>query len=120
MDSERLAAEVLHKLKPLCKDKPDTALEHHDPLQLLIATILSAQCTDERVNKVTAVLFKKYKNLDAYIKAKPKEFEQDIRSTGFYRNKAKNILGACKMIKEKFHGKVPSTMEELIELPGVA
>ena len=120
MDSERLAAEVLHKLKPLYKDKPDTALEHHAPLQLLVATILSAQCTDERVNKVTAVLFRKYKSLDAYLKAKPKEFEQDIRSTGFYRNKAKNILGACRMIKEKFGGKVPSTMKELIELPGVA
>ncbi len=120
MDCEKLAAEVLHKFKPLYKDKPGTALKHHNPLQLLISTILSAQCTDERVNKVTEVLFKKYKTLNDYLKANQKEFEQDVRPTGFYRNKAKNILGSCKIIKEKFNGKVPDTMEDLLTLPGVA
>ncbi|MDP2735377.1 MAG: endonuclease III [bacterium] len=88
--------------------------------ELLVSVILSAQCTDKKVNEVTLQLFKKYRTLEDYLKAPPREFEKDIRSTGFYRNKAKNILGAARMIKERFHGKVPRTMEEMLELPGVA
>lgn len=97
-----------------------TALIHSDPWQLLVATILSAQCTDERVNKLTPGLFKKYKNVNAMANASLPELEQDVRSTGFYRNKAKNIIGAAKMVRDLFGGKVPSTMKELIALPGVA
>lgn len=97
-----------------------TALMHKNALQLLIATILSAQCTDKRVNIVTKALFKKYKNAQDFACAGRKAFEKAIRSTGFYRNKAGNIIGAAKMIIEKFNGRVPDSMEELIELPGVA
>ena len=97
-----------------------TALKHKEPLQLLVATILSAQCTDERVNKVTKDLFKKYKKTQDYAKAKQAVFEKEIRSTGFYRNKAKNIIATAKKIGGDFGGKVPDTMEELITLPGVA
>jgi endonuclease-3 len=97
-----------------------TALLHANPLQLLVSTILSAQCTDARVNIVTKTLFKKYKIASDYANADLKEFEQEIRSTGFYRNKAKNVIGAAKMIIDKFKGKVPDSMEELIQLPGVA
>ncbi|MFQ5952687.1 MAG: endonuclease III [Candidatus Omnitrophota bacterium] len=100
--------------------KATTALQHVDPLQLLVATILSAQCTDKRVNMVTKDLFKKYKNAKDYAGAKPLVFEKEIRSTGFYKNKAKNIIAASKMIAEDFGGKVPDTMEELTKLPGVA
>jgi endonuclease III len=96
------------------------ALEHEDPFQLLISTILSAQCTDERVNQVTATLFPKYTNPKAFADANPKELEQDIRPTGFFRNKTKSIMGASKKIVEEFHGEVPRTMEELLTLPGVA
>lgn len=81
---------------------------------------LSAQCTDKMVNKITQKLFKKYKKLGDYVKADPREFEQDIKSSGFYRNKTKNILGAAVMIKKEFGGKVPDTMAELLRLPGVA
>jgi endonuclease-3 len=97
-----------------------TALTFRDPLQLLVATILSAQCTDERVNMVTAVLFKKYHSVEDYANADVRVFEQEIRSTGFYRNKAKNIIGAATMIVQEFGGRVPDTMEDLIRLPGVA
>jgi endonuclease-3 len=96
------------------------ALNHTNPLELLIATILSAQCTDERVNIVTKTLFKKYRSAEDYAKADLKELEQDIRSTGFYRNKAKNIKKCCQMIVGKFSSQVPKTMEEILELPGVA
>jgi endonuclease-3 len=85
-----------------------------------VATVLSAQCTDVMVNRVTERLFKKYKTIDDYAKANLKEFEQDIRSTGFYHNKAKNIINAARLIIEEFNGKVPDTMEKLITLPGVA
>jgi len=95
------------------------ALEFTNPLELLIATILSAQCTDERVNLVTKDLFEKYKTADDYVKIPQEQLEQDIYSTGFYRNKAKNIKGACKSIIDKHNGKVPGTMEELLELDGV-
>jgi endonuclease-3 len=86
----------------------------------MIATILSAQCTDERVNKITPSLFKKYKSVYDFSNAKQPILEQEIRSTGFYKNKAKNIIGAAKKIVKDFEGRVPDTMEELISLPGVA
>lgn len=107
---------ILKKKYPSAK----TALVHRDPLQLLIATILSAQCTDARVNIVTKELFRKYKTAKDYADSDPKKFEQEIRSTGFYKNKAKNIINSCKMIVEKFNGNVPKTMDELMILPGVA
>ena len=96
------------------------ALHHENAFQLLIATILSAQCTDERVNKVTPDLFRKYPTPKDFAVADPRELEQDIRSTGFYRNKTKSILGASKRIVEEFGGKVPRTMEEMLTLSGVA
>ena len=95
-------------------------LNHTNSLELLIATILSAQCTDERVNIVTKTLFKKYRSIEDYAGADLKELEQDIRSTGFYRNKARNIKKCCQMILDKFGSQVPKTMEEILELPGVA
>jgi endonuclease-3 len=94
-------------------------LDFKNPLQLLIATILSAQCTDKRVNMVTPALFKKYRTAMDYAKAKPAELENAIKSTGFFRNKAKSIRAATSMIAEKFNGRVPETMDELRELPGV-
>jgi endonuclease-3 len=95
-------------------------LIHTNPLELLIATILSAQCTDERVNLVTSDLFRKYRSPKDYADAGREAFEKDIRSTGFYHNKAKSIQGACQMVMEKFGSSVPDTMEELLQLPGVA
>jgi len=100
--------------------KVECALNFSNPLELLVATILSAQCTDARVNKVTPALFKKYKTAADYAAADPETFMSEIRSTGFYRNKAKNILAAAKIINEKFNGKVPDNMNDLISLPGVA
>lgn len=96
------------------------ALRHENAFQLLISTILSAQCTDERVNQVTATLFPKYPNAKAFAYANPAKLEQEIRPTGFFRNKTKSIMGASKKIVEEFHGEVPKTMEELLTLPGVA
>lgn len=96
------------------------ALTHDNPFQLLISTILSAQCTDERVNQVTAVLYKQYKTPKDFAYADPKGLEQEIRPTGFFRNKTKSVMGASKKIVEEFHGQVPQTMEELLTLPGVA
>ena len=95
-------------------------LRHDNAFQLLIATILSAQCTDARVNQVTPALFRKYPTAGAFAYANPGELEQDIRSTGFFRNKTKSIVGAGKKIVEDFHGQVPKTMEQLLTLPGVA
>jgi endonuclease-3 len=95
------------------------ALDFKTPLQLLIATILSAQCTDERVNKVTKSLFKKYKRAEDYAIVDLKKLEEDIRPTGFYKNKAKSLKNCCKKIVEDFKGKIPDTLEELITLPGV-
>ncbi|MEE9235726.1 MAG: endonuclease III [Candidatus Acidoferrales bacterium] len=100
--------------------KAACALAHRDPLQLLVATILSAQCTDERVNRVTKPLFKKYKSAKDFAYADPRQFEQEIKSTGFFRAKTKSILGAGKALVEKHKGKVPRTMGEMLELPGVA
>jgi len=115
-------AEVQKIIRLLEREFTDAkiALGYADPLELLVATILSAQCTDERVNIVTETLFKKYRRVEDYAGADLKELEQDIRSTGFYHNKAKNIRNCCKLLIEKHGGKVPKTMEELLELPGVA
>src|SRR3989338_8551513 len=100
--------------------KAHIALRYSNNWELLVAVELSAQCTDTMVNKVTEKLFKKYRTLDDYVNARPEEFEQDIRSTGFYRNKARNILAAAKMVKEKFGGTLPKTMEAMLSIPGVA
>jgi len=105
----------LHKIYP----HPKIALNFTNPLELLVATILSAQCTDERVNAVTAELFRKYRSAKDYATADLAKFEQEIKSTGFYRNKAKSIIAACKAIVEKFHGEIPQSLDELVQLPGV-
>jgi endonuclease-3 len=96
------------------------ALDFENPLQLLIATILSAQSTDKTVNLVTPALFKKYKTTKQFAEAQTPELEKMIHSTGFFRNKAKSVQGACRLLTEKYKGQVPQTMDELLELPGVA
>lgn len=106
---------ILFKVYP----EATCSLDYKEPLELLIATILAAQCTDERVNIVTKDLFKKYTSVYDYANANPEELEQDIKSTGFYRNKAKNIIGCCKKLIKDFNGKVPDNMEDLLSLPGV-
>jgi endonuclease-3 len=115
-------ARVKAILQKLSEAYPDAtcALKHANAFQLLISTILSAQCTDVRVNEVTATLFPKYPNPKAFAYADPNELEKDIRPTGFFRNKTKSIIGASKMIVEEFRGQVPKSMEELLTLPGVA
>jgi endonuclease III len=110
---------ILHLLEQVYPNAK-IVLTYKNPWELLVAVILSAQCTDIMVNKVTEKLFSKYKTLDDYIEADVREFEQDIKSTGFYHNKAKNILASAKLVKEKFKGTVPKTMEEILSLPGVA
>jgi endonuclease-3 len=107
---------ILHKTYP----KSRTALTFRNPLQILVATILSAQCTDERVNQITPMLFQKYKSAEEFARADQGKLEEEIRSTGFFRNKAKNIIGASTQIVEEFSGKVPDNMADLITLPGVA
>lgn len=111
----------LEIVKLLKKEYPQNkiALEYVDPLQLLVATILSAQCTDERVNKVTPGLFKKYRTAGDYADARLPVFEQEIRSTGFYKNKARSIINCCKELLEKYNGRVPDNLLELTKLPGV-
>lgn len=99
---------------------PKIALQFSNNWELMVAVQLSAQCTDKKVNEVTPKLFEKYKTLDDYVNANPKEFESCIHATGFFRNKTKNILGCAKIIKEKYHGELPHTMREMLELPGVA
>jgi len=115
-------ARVLKIIELLEKEYPKakTALHYSSPLEILVATILSAQCTDKRVNIVTKSLFKKYKTAEDYANADLNELEQEIRSTGFYRNKAKNIKNTGRMLVEKFDSQVPNTMEQILELPGVA
>jgi endonuclease-3 len=116
------AARRIKKIHPILeKTYPDAkiALDFRNPLELLIATILSAQCTDVRVNMVTADLFKKYKSPADWVKADIKQVESDIKSTGFYHNKAISIKGASTKIIEQFAGKVPDTMDQLLQLPGV-
>lgn len=108
--------ELLEKEYPNAK----TALNYTNPLELLVATMLSAQTTDERVNIVTKTLFKKYKTPEDYANADLKELKQDVRSTGFYHNRASNLKKSCQMLVEKYNSQVPKTMNQLIELPGVA
>ena len=117
-----MAEERVKKILSLLeKAYPDAGLilRYKNPLELLVATIMAAQCTDVRVNKVTETLFKEYKTAKDYADAKQAVFEQEIRSTGFYKNKAKNIIACCKELVERFEGKVPDTMEDLVTLPGV-
>lgn len=118
-DIQARTDEIVKRLK---KAYPDAhcALDHTTPFELLIATILSAQCTDERVNIVTAELFRKYRGPAAFLEVTQEELERDIHSTGFFRNKAKNIQAACKRIVEEYDGEIPRTMDELLTLGGVA
>jgi len=113
---------VLKILELLEEEHPDAkiALHYTNPLELLVATILSAQCTDKRVNIVTKTLFKKYRKAEDYASADLKKLEADIKSTGFYRNKAKNLKRCCQILVEKFSSQVPKTMKEMLQLPGVA
>ncbi len=115
--------EHAHKVSELLKAEYTTEyrcyLNHETPWQLLFATILSAQCTDARVNIVTADLFRKYPDVESFAGAELKELEEDIRPTGFYHNKAKNIIACARMLLEKYGGDVPSELEELVRLPGV-
>lgn len=117
-DPKRVAT-ILAKLEEAYPEAT-CELTHTNPFQLLISTILSAQCTDVRVNQVTQTLYKKYPTPEAFVYAAPNELEQDIRPTGFFRNKTKSIMGASKAVVEKFGGDVPRTMEEILTLPGVA
>ena len=117
-DPRRVAA-ILAKLEEAYGDAT-CELKHENAFQLLISTILSAQCTDVRVNQVAETLYKKYPDAKAFAYATPSELEQDIRPTGFFRNKTKSVMGASKAIIEKFGGQVPRTMAEILTLPGVA
>ncbi|AIH04120.1 MULTISPECIES: endonuclease III [Thermodesulfobacterium] len=119
MDVKQKVKLVIERLKNLYPDAK-IALKFENPLQLLISTILSAQCTDERVNEVTAKLFQKYRTAEDFAKASLEELAEDIKSTGFYQQKAKYIKEACQILVEKYNGEVPKTMEALLELPGVA
>jgi len=125
---EKIVSKVIEKKKKtgeiitlLKKRYPDArcALNYKNTLELLLATILSAQCTDVRVNTVTKGLFKKYRRAEDYAKVKPEILENDIRSTGFYKNKARSIIKCCKVLVDEYRGKVPSTMEELVALGGI-
>ena len=119
--TEAKAARVKKIIAGLRKAYPDAhcELDHTNPLELLIATILSAQCTDKRVNLVTSGLFKKYRTAADYANVNPAELEQDIKTTGFYRNKARNIQAACRKLVERHGGNVPQSMDELTNLDGV-
>ena len=117
--AKRRAASILRILKKLFP-VAGIMLTYRTPWELMVAVQLSAQCTDKKVNEVTARLFKKYRSLDDYVNADPREFEKDIFQTGFYRNKTKNILAAARMVKEEFNGTLPRTMERMLTIPGVA
>ncbi|RLI00461.1 endonuclease III [Candidatus Bathyarchaeota archaeon] len=119
---EELKKRVLKILDLLEKEHPDAriALKFSNPLELLVATILAAQCTDERVNQVTRSLFKKYRSAEDYARADLATLEQDIKPTGFYRKKAQRLKEVCQILVEKFNSEVPRTMEDLLSLPGVA
>jgi len=112
------ALEIIKRLEKAIPD-PETALHHKTPFQLLVATILSAQCTDVRVNLVTPSLFQRYPTPDDFLKSQRVDLEALIRSTGFYKNKAKNIVGCARALVQQFNGQVPDTMEALVSLPGV-
>ena len=123
-EEKNCAAAIVRELKKLFP-KTKIALNYDNDWELLVAVILSAQCTDKKVNEVTEKLFRKYRTLDDYVKASAsrrtaQEFERDIYQTGFYRAKTKNILAAAKMVKVKYGGKIPKTMAEILKLPGVA
>jgi endonuclease-3 len=118
-DRKARLRKISRQLKSAYPDAKCT-LNHSNAFELLIATILSAQCTDERVNIVTADLFRKYRKPEDYLKVSPSELQNDIRTTGFFRNKAKSIQGTAKMLTEQYGGRVPNTIVELLELPGVA
>ena len=115
---KRRANVIYRTLKKIFLD-PKIALNFSNPWELLVAVQLSAQCTDKKVNQVTPGLFKKYRTLNAYTKADPREFEKDIHACGFYRAKTKNILAAAKYIKAHDKGKLPRTMDEMVKVPGV-
>ena len=119
---ESLRERVGKIIRLLKRAYPDAkcSLNHSNAFELLVATILSAQCTDERVNIVTADLFRKYKKPEDYLAVSPRELEKDIQSTGFFRNKTKSIQGTAKVLSETYSGRVPDTMDQLLELPGVA
>src|SRR2546423_9992673 len=107
------------RLLKLAYPEAKCSLNHANAFELLIATILSAQCTDARVNIVTQDLFRKYRSPEDYLKVSEKELQRDIRTTGFFRNKTKSIQGTAKVLAEQYDGEVPETIEELLELPGV-
>jgi endonuclease-3 len=119
LTKKQRALAILSRIQDLYPDAT-CSLDYATPVQLLVATILSAQCTDERVNKVTPGLFKRFPDAESLANADLTELEELVRSTGFYRNKAKNIQGACRMIVQDFNAVVPNKMEELLKLPGVA
>ena len=114
----RRAAKILRALKKLFPDAK-IALRYGNNWELLVAVELSAQCTDKKVNEVTPVLFRKYRKLEDYVRAHPREFEKDIHQCGFYHAKTKNILAAARVVKQEFHGKLPKTMAEMVTIPGV-
>ncbi len=118
MDVRQKIEQVLTGLERLYPEAP-LALKYSSGFELLVAVILSAQCTDERVNRVTADLFKKYRTPQDYLNAPVEELEQDIRPTGFYRNKAKSLRACCQALMEKFGGELPRSIDELVQLPGV-
>jgi endonuclease III len=118
MTKKERVAIIIRELKKLFP-QAKIMLRYSSPWELLVAVMLSAQCTDKQVNKVTEKLFKKYKNLNDYLSASQKEFEKDIFSTGFYRSKAKHILATARIIKSQYNSLVPQTMKEMVQLPGV-
>jgi len=120
MDKQQHAETILKRLEKEYSDVEGTELSHKNPLELLVATILSAQATDEQINKITVDLFKKYKTPEDYAKVPREELEQDIRSSGFYRRKADAIQTMAQTLVDEYEGKVPDTMEELVKLKGVA
>lgn len=117
-EKKKRARALIKKLKSLFP-KAEMMLNYSNNWELVVAVVLSAQCTDKMVNKVTEKLFKKYKKLDDYVNADIKEFEQDIKSTGFYKMKAKNVLAGARVVKEEFDGKIPKTIKEMVTIPGV-
>jgi endonuclease-3 len=118
MNKKEKAIQIIEVFDKLYPDA-QCSLEYNSPLQILVSTQLSAQCTDARVNMVAKNLYAKYKTAEDFANADIKELEEDIKSTGFYRNKAKNIMACCKILVQKYNGRIPDTMEELLELPGV-
>jgi len=117
---KKKAHAINRALQRLFPGEKRTHLTFRTPWECMVAVQLSAQCTDKKVNEVTKALFRKYRTLDDYVRAKTRAFEKDVFQTGFYRAKTRNILAAAKMVKEEFGGKLPKTMEEMLRIPGVA